>query len=369
MNQGEFHGKNYVIACGGTGGHLFPGMAVGERLVQRGARVMLLISRKEVDALAVQNRSEFEVETISAMAMPPFWSPALLSFFWKGTSDLRACRRLFRNFQPSAVLGMGGFTSTAPVLAARSKGIRTLIHESNAVAGRANRLNARWADEVLLGLAEAESSFPGRKCHVTGTPVRTELCRAHMDPAEARRKLGLDPERPTLLVIGGSQGARGVNQALFQSMTVLKELGLQVAHLTGPADEQLARSNYRREEIPALVQAFSNEMDSLYSAATLVVGRAGAGSLSELACYGLPAILIPYPFAADNHQLRNAEIVEKSGAARIVQEGETAGEELSRNLHELISNSSLLQEMAQASAKLFVEGAADQVAERLEVEA
>src|SRR5882757_6544932 len=139
----------FAIAAGGTGGHLFPGLAVGEVLLARGHEVMLLISEKEIDAVATQGREEFRIEKLAGIAMPKIYSPAILGFAWRFWKGLRRCKALFREWKPAAVLGMGGFTSTAPILAGRSCKVPTFVHESNAIPGRANRLNARHVTKVL----------------------------------------------------------------------------------------------------------------------------------------------------------------------------------------------------------------------------
>src|SRR5438046_3856183 len=159
---------------------------------------------------------------------------------------------------------------------------------------------------VMLGFKECAPFFPKTRTEVTGTPVRTELVR--LDQRIARQKLGLDEDLPTLLVMGGSQGASGINQALIKSLPFLQGVPLQVIHLCGARDERLVSDNYRRENIPAYIAAFHHRMEEAYSAADLVVARAGAASLAEFAAFSLPGILIPFPYAADDHQTRKAEI-------------------------------------------------------------
>jgi len=177
---------NAVIACGGTGGHLFPGIAVAEVLRDRGHEVMLLISEKDIDALALSGRTNFRVEKLPTVGLPSAFSPALFGFARRFYESLSVCRSLYRTFKPQVILGMGGFTSTAPVLAGRIRGIATFIHESNAVPGKANRLTARMVQAVMLGFKECAPFFPKSHTEVTGTPVRTELVR--LDRLEARRQ-------------------------------------------------------------------------------------------------------------------------------------------------------------------------------------
>ena len=259
---------------------------------------------------------------------------------------------------------MGGFTSTAPVLAGRFRGIATFIHESNAVPGKANRWTARVVNAVMLGFKECAPFFPKTRTEVTGTPVRTELVR--LDRAESRRKLGLQEDLPTLLVMGGSQGASGINQALIKALPFLQGVPLQVIHLSGARDERLVADNYRRENVPAYVAAFHHRMEEVYSAADLVVARAGAASLAEFAAFSLPGILIPFPYATDDHQTRNAEIYARVQAAILLKESEVSGELLARKIREVIQDSQLLQQMAANSSRLAPNDAAGRVATTME---
>src|SRR6516162_9428288 len=325
---------NAVIACGGTGGHLFPGIAV-EVLQNRGHEVMLLVSEKDIDAVALSGRTNFQVEKLPTVGLPSPFSPALF-----------------------------GFTSTAPVLAGRFRGIATFIHESNAVPGKANRWTARVVNAVMLGFKECAPFFPKTRTEITGTPVRTELVR--LDRAESRRKLGLQEDLPTLLVMGGSQGASGINQALIKALPFLQGVSLQVIHLSGARDERLVADNYRRENVPAYIGAFHHQMEEVYSAADLVVARAGAASLAEFAAFSLPSILIPFPYASGDHQTRNAEIYANAGAAILLKQSDLSGELLARNIRELMEQPQRLQQMAANCARLAPRDAAGRVANTIE---
>jgi UDP-N-acetylglucosamine--N-acetylmuramyl-(pentapeptide) pyrophosphoryl-undecaprenol N-acetylglucosamine transferase len=355
---------NAVIACGGTGGHLFPGIAVAEVLRDRGHEVMLLISEKEIDALAVSGQTSFRVEKLPTVGLPSAFSPALFGFVRRFYESLSVCRSLYRKFRPQVVLGMGGFTSTAPVLAGRIRGIATFIHESNAVPGKANRLTARMVQAVMLGFKECAPFFPKSHTEVTGTPVRTELVR--LDRRDARRRLGLQEDVATVLVMGGSQGASGINQALIKALPFLQGLPLQVIHLSGARDERLLSDNYRRENIPAYIAAFHHRMEEAYSAADVVVARAGAASLAEFAAFSLPGILIPFPYATDDHQTRNAEIYARVEAAILLKESELSGELLARKIRELIQDPQRMQQMTANCSLLAPKDAAGRVATTME---
>ena len=355
-----------VIACGGTGGHLFPGLAVAETLHARGHEILLFVSEKEIDATALKAHPEFRFEKLPSIGLPTtIVSPALVRFvrrFWESFSQ---CRRIYRRFRPSVVLGMGGFTSTAPVLAARLKGLPSFVHESNAIPGRAYKLAAKFATKVLLGFEDCAVFFPSAECVITGTPVRRNLG-APMDRAAARRVFHLDPEKKTLFVMGGSQGAAGINQLLFKAAPLLGGSGIQIIHLTGERDDRLAAANYQRDEIPHYVSPFHHRIEEAYSAADVVVSRAGASSLSELSQFGLPSILIPYPYATDDHQTANAEIYVRAGAAERLSEKETGAEMLAALISNLLSDDQRRARMALAARRITPGSAAENVANVLE---
>ena len=355
---------NAVIACGGTGGHLFPGIAVAEVLRERGHEVLLFVSEKEIDNLALSTRSQFQFEKLPTVGLPSVYSPAIFSFFKRFLESLSRCRSIYQNFKPQVVLGMGGFTSTAPILAGRIRGISTLLHESNAIPGKANRLAAKMVRVVLLGFKEAAQFFPKSHTEITGTPIRTELKR--LDRQSARLKLGLQPEMTTMLVMGGSQGASGINRAIIKSLPLLRETNLQVIHLSGTRDERLVADNYRREGIASFVAAFHHHMEEAYSAADFAVARSGAASLAEIASFELPTILIPFPYAADDHQTRNAEIFSRAGAAFVLKESEMTPESLVQRIRDLIDRPEQRRRMAERASQLAPRDAATRVAATME---
>lgn len=364
---------NIAIACGGTGGHLFPGLAVAEVLRARGHRVLLFISEKEIDTLAVREheaKGELRFERLPSVGLGRVLSLGTVRFVGGALRSVAACRRIFAGFQPDAVLGMGGFTSTAPLLAARLARVPTFIHESNAIPGKANRLNARLARVVLLGFAECAAHFPaGTRCETTGTPVRASLRENVPDRRAALGAFGFDPARDrvvkrTLLVMGGSQGARGVNRAVTAALPLWRELPLRVIHLTGKDDEAEVRAAYAAADgFPAHVAAFSHDMGAAYAAADIAVARSGAASLTELAHFGLPSVLIPYPFAAEDHQTANARLFTRPGAAVMLREDERTGESLARILPGLLLHPDKLHDMATAARALAPGDAAARVAD------
>ncbi len=353
---------NFVIAAGGTGGHLFPGLAVGEVLLQRGHAVMLLISEKEIDALATQGRTDFRIEKVRGVGFDGKSPLALLRFWSQFRTGLRQVKALFREFSPSAVLGMGGFTSTAPILAGRSRKIPTFVHESNAIPGKANKLNARLVTRVLLGFAECAKFFTAGKSEVTGTPIRRTLVR-RVPKADALAAFGFATDRKTLLVMGGSQGARGINNAVLAALPPLRAKPLQIIHLTGRDDERSVREKYAESGVPAFVAPFWHQMETAYSAADFCIARSGAASLTELSHFALPSVLIPYPFAAEDHQTLNARIFERAGAAVLLPQSATAGDALAQHLLRFFDEAAFVSEMSARCAALGQTDAAERVAD------
>ena len=358
---------NVVIACGGTGGHLFPGLAVAEKLRDQGHEVLIFISEKEIDALAVRDhRDKFRFEKLRSVGMPRIFSPAMVGFVRGFGASLTQCRRYYREFRPQAVLGMGGFTSTGPMLAGCLAQVPTFIHESNAIPGKANRLNARLAKTVLLGFGECARYFPNKRCEVTGTPIRADLGQA-LDKKAACKAFGFpeQTDRKTLLIMGGSQGAHGVNQAILDALPHWQS-AFQIIHLTGREDEETVRAAYRKAGVSAYVAAFHHRMQEAYSAADFALSRSGAASLSELAHFGLPSLLIPYPFAAEDHQTFNAEIFTRAGAALCVAENAIRGDSLAQQVLETVQSPGKLPGMAEAARRLAPTNAAALVVAVLE---
>jgi len=355
-----------AIACGGTGGHLFPGLAVAEELRQRGHDTLLLVSAKQIDALALKGADGQASHALPGIGWPGIFTPRVFTFGMSLINSWRECGQVYRDFQPTAVVGMGGFTSAIPLLLGRHLHLPTLIHESNAIPGRVTKMIAPLVNKTLLGFEGCANYLRRAHCVVTGTPVRRGLER--IDRAVAAEKFGLNPALPIVLVMGGSQGAHGINQLVLKALPLwhAQRDEVQFIHLAGQADANIAEINYRRQRLTAVVRAFSTEMEHFYSLADVVISRSGAASLTELSHYGLPAVLIPYPAAADDHQSFNARIFQRAGAAKILVESKTTPEELYANVAEILTDAGLRRGMAEASGKLAGEDAAKRVAEEIE---
>lgn len=354
------HQSHYVaIACGGTGGHLFPGLAVAEALQQQNCDIALLISEKEVDQEAVKSAESMEIMTLPAVALQNGAVGGFLDGFWK---SFRICSRAFKLRKPEAVLAMGGYTSAPPVLAGKRFGAATFLHEANAIPGRANRWLSPVVDQAFVGFPMASTRLFNQAVRVTGMPVRSQF--KQIDPAAARLALGLRPNAPVLLVMGGSQGASAINELLARSATLLADrfASLQFLHLTGMKDHDRVAGAYRGAGQRALVRPFLTEMELALGAATVAVSRAGASSLAEVAAMQLPSILIPYPTAVDNHQFFNARSLVETGAARMLEQSSATPELLADLIAELLEKTNVAQAMRQALQRWHSPDAAQEIA-------
>jgi UDP-N-acetylglucosamine--N-acetylmuramyl-(pentapeptide) pyrophosphoryl-undecaprenol N-acetylglucosamine transferase len=347
-----------AIACGGTGGHLFPGLAVAEQLQKRGCAVGLLISPKDVDQEAVKSAQGMEIVTLPAVGLQNRNYLSFVRSFWQ---SWRASRKLFKSRPPYAVLAMGGFTSAPPVLAARKFRARTFLHESNTIPGRANRFLARFVDEAFVGFPNAANRLRARKVTSTGTPVRAQFQPGFS--VRCRVVLGLEPIRPTILVMGGSQGASGINDLILSVLPLLEGRDWQWLHLCGPRDFATVQFAYTQRSLDAIVKPFFDRMDLALGAATVAVSRAGASSLAEIAAMRLPSLLVPFPAAADNHQYYNARAFEITGAARLLEQKNATPEKLATLLCELVEGRGAREKIQAALAQWHVPRAAEQIAD------
>jgi UDP-N-acetylglucosamine--N-acetylmuramyl-(pentapeptide) pyrophosphoryl-undecaprenol N-acetylglucosamine transferase len=366
-----------AIACGGTGGHLFPGLAVAGELNKRGCKIALLISPKDVDQQALKSVQGFEIFTLPAVGLQNRNYFSFSKSFW---NSFRASRKIFKQRQPDAVLAMGGFTSAPPILAARKFGAKTFLHESNTIPGRANRFLARFVNEAFVGFPEAAARLRAKKVSTTGTPVRPEFCSSGRESAHSENQsrftsaatiescriaLGLEPNRPVILVMGGSQGASGLNEMILSALPLLAEKNWQWLHLTGANDFEKVKQAYVTRGIKAVVKPFLAEMDLALGAATISVSRSGASSLAEIAAMRLPSLLVPFPAAADNHQFFNALAFKKTGAAKLLEQKNSMPEKVAELLRELIEDSAARKKIQTALAQWHAPKAAEQIAENI----
>lgn len=333
--------SRFIISGGGTGGHLSPAIALAEGLNARGHETLILISRKKVDARLSEKYPELRFERMPGRGFA--WQPvAFARFVWSQVHALVFCLRLLRRLQPVGLIGFGGFTSAPLVLAGWLSGVPSALHESNRVPGRAIRKLGRFADRIYLPPGVRLPQLPFGVTRHVGQPVRREIAR--QPQAAARAALGFDPRQKLLVVLGGSQGASSLNDWARQRLEFFAAAGVQVYCITGLGkgrDGIVEGKTADGVPVRSRFDAFSDRMAELLSAADLVVSRAGAGTLAELIRCETPAVLVPYPQAADDHQRANADYFEREGGGLVIEQSRL--ETMHTEVLEVISNERLLR--------------------------
>ncbi|MEW5723754.1 MAG: undecaprenyldiphospho-muramoylpentapeptide beta-N-acetylglucosaminyltransferase [Thermodesulfobacteriota bacterium] len=347
-----------MVAGGGTGGHLFPGVAVAEEF-RRGnseTEVLFVGTGRPVEA-EVLGRRGLPVRTITASGLKGRGLLGRLRSLAALPVGLVQSLFLVREFKPDVVLGVGGYVSGPVAVAARLLGRATALHEQNSVPGLTNRLLGRVVHLVFISFESSRRFFPAAKTHLTGNPIRWEIAAA----AEAGRR----PERTgfTLLISGGSQGARAINRAAAGAAPLMAARfpDLRVIHQTGPADLEEARAAWAAAGVVAEVSPFIQDMERVYQAADLVVCRAGALTLTEVAVMGRPTVFVPLPTAADNHQEINARAMVEAGAAEILLEKDLSPETLTQTVVRLAARPESLAAMGAAARRAVPPDAAHRI--------
>jgi len=347
---------NLIIAGGGTGGHLFPGLAVAESWKKDGGQVYFVgsVLGMEKDLIPPYG---YELFFLPAAPIKGHGILGKIKSLMKFIPALFAGLALIRKLKPAAVLGIGGYASGAMILAARLKGLPTVLIEPNAWPGLTNRVLGRWSQKVLVSFKKAKEFFAASKVEVAGNPVLEARL-----PKFTKRTW---PEIPTLLICGGSQGAHHLNEVMVECLDKLKAgfPFLQVIHQTGKADYNFVLQEYQKREIKALVAPFFDKMEEIYPRVHLAIARSGAGTCTELSLWQVPSILVPFPYAADNHQWWNAKDLCDAGAALMVQDKELSAEKLMMEISRLLADPTKLEGMAAAAGSLAKPDAARRVVE------
>jgi UDP-N-acetylglucosamine--N-acetylmuramyl-(pentapeptide) pyrophosphoryl-undecaprenol N-acetylglucosamine transferase len=331
----------FVISCGGTGGHLSPGIALAEGLVARGHSVRLLISNKKVDARLIEKYPQFEFVRVPGTGFS--FSPVKLArCMVTQAQGLLFCLRLVRRVRPDAIIGFGGFTSTGVIVAGRMHAVPVVLHEANRVPGRAIRLLGGLAQRVYVPTGVGLPSVRPAILRPAGLPVRNEIKRVAQE--NARAQLGFSPHQKLLVVFGGSQGATVLNDWARNELKALAAERVQVCCITGLGkgqDESVESISRDGQPVRARFLMFCDRVAELLSAADLVVSRAGAGTIAELIRCETPAVLVPFPHAADDHQRANAAFFERQGGGIAVEQASMGG--LRAEVLDLIFNDALLR--------------------------
>lgn len=337
-----------VITGGGTGGHIFPGVAVAQALMAKipNAKVVFVGTDRAVDQNAMAQYG-FTSRAVPCGALKGGTLAAKLKTIARLPWSLFLAWRLLREIKPDLVLGVGGYVTGPVVLAAKLSGIPTCIHEQNSVPGLANRKLGAIVDRVFVSIPGSERFFNTNKCRLTGNPLRHEI----LALAQKKQSKGNDS---VLLVLGGSQGAHRLNTLLPIALADNNGIAssVKVIHQTGRADLESVQAAYHAAGINAEVAAFFTDMAAVYAQASLVVSRAGATTLAELTALGKPSILVPFPFAADDHQTKNAEALVAGGAARMLIENDLQAETFGKEIAKILTDQPLRQQMGEAAKRL-----------------
>ncbi|HEX8251100.1 MAG TPA: undecaprenyldiphospho-muramoylpentapeptide beta-N-acetylglucosaminyltransferase [Pyrinomonadaceae bacterium] len=342
-----------LIAAGGTGGHIYPGIAVAKEIMRRDAEssVKFVGTARGLETKLVPDNG-FELLTIESAGLKNVGLAGKVRGLMILPKSFLAARRLIKDFKPDVAVGAGGYVSGPVLLMASLMRVPTLVMDSNALPGFTNRRLARFVTKAALTFEEAVPYF-GKKGIVTGNPVRKEFFDIPPKPRNS--------EKFSLLIFGGSQGARAINNALVEALTHLRDYKnkLQITHQTGEADFEKIKQGYREAGwSEAEVSAYIKNMPEHFEKNDLIICRAGATSCAELAAAGKASIMIPLPTAADDHQRKNAEALEKAGAARMILQKDLTGAGLAEQIIELIDSPAELTEMEASARKLAKQDAA-----------
>jgi UDP-N-acetylglucosamine--N-acetylmuramyl-(pentapeptide) pyrophosphoryl-undecaprenol N-acetylglucosamine transferase len=341
-----------IVAGGGTGGHLFPGLAVADALSQRRrCRVTFVGSSHGIETRVVPRRG-YSLRTLPVRALRGQGPVALAGSVLRLPASLFAARRMLGEIRPDLLIGVGGYASAPAVVAGWSRRTPTVLLEQNAHPGATNRVLARFADRICVSFPESAGYFPAERTILTGNPVRPPV-----GPA-AERRAGF-----SVLIFGGSAGARRLNEVGVEAMALVTRAGAppRVVHQTGEADLEWVRGRYHEEGLEADVRPFIDDMAAAYGAADLIICRAGATTLAEITALGKAALLVPYPYAADDHQRKNAESLVRGGAALMILDRELSPQHLAEAVGRLRAEPERLAAIGRAARALGRPEAADRV--------
>ena len=337
-----------LIAAGGTGGHIYPGIAVAQEIMRRNPQssVRFVGTARGLETRLVP-KAGFDLSLIESAGLKNVRAVARMKGLATLPGSFISAWKLIRQFQPDVVVGAGGYVSGPVVLMAALTNHRTLVMESNALPGWTNRVLARFVDRAAVSFDASLAYFRGKGV-VTGNPVRREFFEIPLRTIQA--------ERLSLLVFGGSQGAHAINEAMIAALPLLKSAGVAVniKHQTGPADFERVQSAYLKEgwQDSSMVCSYIDNMVEDFAVADLVLCRAGATTTAELIAAGKASIMVPFPFAADDHQRKNAEALEAAGASKMILQEKLSGEKLAAEVSALLSRPEEVERMALASKKM-----------------
>ncbi len=355
-----------IISGGGTGGHIFPAVSIANAIKAK---------RPDAKILFVGAKGRMEMQRVPAAGYEIKGLPicgfdrkhllknfAVLFRIWKSQ---RMAKKIIKDFKPMAAVGVGGYASGPTLNVCASKGIPCLIQEQNSYAGVTNKLLAKKAQKICVAYEGMERFFPADKIIMTGNPVRQNVLSTTLTKEEARKKFGLDPEKKTILLVGGSLGARTINESVLQNLDIIEKSGVQFIWQTGKYYHESIVNQLKGKDLPMLkVTDFISDMGAAYQAADLVISRAGASSISEFCLIGKPVILVPSPNVAEDHQTKNAMALVNKDAAIYVKDAD-APAVLIKKAVGIVENAQKLASMSENIKKLGLKNSADVIADEV----
>lgn len=364
MNNRRKH--RIIIGGGGTGGHVFPAISIGKALKRMDPDVVLLfVGARDRLEMEMVPAAGFEIVGLPVAGFQRRITLKNVSFFFKLMTSMTKSARIIRKFKPDLAVGVGGYASGPILKAAARKGVPIVIQEQNSYAGVTNRLLAKSAEKICVAYEGMEKYFPSDRIILTGNPVREELTGVARNREDDLSKFGLDPGRKTILVIGGSLGARTINESIMKGLPDLDRKDIQIIWQTGQSGFDAASAALTESGLKNIkILPFIREMDHAFGAADIIVSRAGAGTISELCLVGKPVILVPSPNVAEDHQTSNAKAL-VAGKAAVMVPDNLAREHLVRRILELIDNPESMQELAGNIKKLAIPDSAERIAEEV----
>ncbi|WP_321320532.1 undecaprenyldiphospho-muramoylpentapeptide beta-N-acetylglucosaminyltransferase [Labilibaculum sp.] len=355
-----------IVSGGGTGGHIFPAISIANALKQKHSdcEILFVGAEGKMEMEKVPSAG-YQIVGLPIRGLQRNFSKENLKFFTRLFKSLRKAKAIVKDFQPDAVVGVGGYASGPLLYAAAKMGIPTVIQEQNSYAGITNKLLAKKAKKICVAYEGMERFFPADKILLTGNPVRKDLLDIVSKKQEAKAYFQLNPEKKTILVVGGSLGARTINNSMLGSLSAISDSEVQVIWQTGKFYIEKVREELKKWDIPGLkVFDFLGRMDLAYAAADMVISRAGAGTISELCLVEKPCILVPSPNVSEDHQTKNAMALVNKNAAIMVKDID-AEKELVLVALKLINDTDKLSELSANCKALAKPNAADEIADQI----
>lgn len=353
-----------IIAGGGTGGHLFPGVALATHIMNKyPSSAIIFVGTEKGLETSVIPKLGYELKLISARGFIGKSINDKAKSILKLLKSISECNNIINSFSPNIVFGVGGYASLPMVFTAAFKKIPSIILEQNTVPGLANKILGKFVDAIAITYPETIDYFPKEKVYLTGTPIRREILFG--DRNRAFEIFNLEKGRLTLLIFGGSLGARKINKAITEGLSYLINLRdrIQIIHQTGESDHEWVAKEYKNLSFKATILPFIYDMPEAYAAADLIVCRAGASTVAEITALGKASILIPYPYAAYNHQELNARRLLSRGACEMILDRELNGEIISKKINKILTDSRIKKEMEIASLAFGKSNASEKIVE------